>query len=47
MSYLENRKALTLFELGKMRDEGRKIAMLTAYDASFAAVCGVVSRDVV
>ena len=44
MSYLQNDKPVTLFELGKMRAEGRKIAMLTAYDASFAALmdrCGV------
>ena len=44
MSYLQNDKPVTLFELGKMRTEGRKIAMLTCYDASFAALmdrCGV------
>ena len=44
MSYLQNDKPVTLFELGKMRAEGRKIAMLTSYDASFAALmdrCGV------
>mgnify|MGYP000855280437 FL=1 len=45
MSYLqENTKPVTLFELGKMRAEGRKIVMLTGYDASFAALlerCGV------
>lgn len=39
MSYLENTKPITLTELAKMRQEGRKIAMLTAYDASFAALC--------
>jgi 3-methyl-2-oxobutanoate hydroxymethyltransferase len=39
MSYLENSKPITLTELAKMRQEGRKIAMLTAYDASFAALC--------
>lgn len=38
MSYLQNDKPVTLFELGKMRAEGRKIAMLTGYDASFAAL---------
>ncbi len=39
MSYLqENNKPVTLFELGKMRAEGRKIVMLTGYDASFAAL---------
>ncbi len=46
MSYLqENTKPVTLFELGKMRAEGRKIVMLTGYDASFAALlerCGQV-----
>ena len=32
MSYLqENNKPVTLFELGKMRAEGRKIVMLTGY----------------
>ncbi|MDR3212825.1 MAG: 3-methyl-2-oxobutanoate hydroxymethyltransferase [Azoarcus sp.] len=44
MSYLQDAKPVTLFELGKMRAEGRKIAMLTCYDASFAALferCGV------
>lgn len=44
MSYLQDDKPVTLFELGKMRAEGRKIAMLTCYDASFAALlerCGV------
>ena len=37
-------KAITLVELGRMRAAGEKIAMLTAYDASFAALeerCGV------
>jgi 3-methyl-2-oxobutanoate hydroxymethyltransferase len=44
MSYLQNEKPVTLFELGKMRAENRRIAMLTCYDASFAALferCGV------
>ncbi|NTV11449.1 MAG: 3-methyl-2-oxobutanoate hydroxymethyltransferase [Zoogloea sp.] len=45
MSYLqENARPVTLHELGRMRAEGRKIAMLTGYDASFAALlerCGV------
>ena len=44
MSYLQDDKPITLFELGKMRADGRKIAMLTGYDASFAALlerCGV------
>ncbi|GHU08947.1 3-methyl-2-oxobutanoate hydroxymethyltransferase [Betaproteobacteria bacterium] len=38
MTYLQNEKPVTLFELGKMRAEGRKITMLTCYDASFAAL---------
>ncbi|MDR2015124.1 MAG: 3-methyl-2-oxobutanoate hydroxymethyltransferase [Azoarcus sp.] len=44
MTYLQDTKPVTLVELGKMRAEGRKIAMLTCYDASFAALfdrCGV------
>ena len=44
MSYLQNDKPVTLFELGRMRAESRKIAMLTCYDASFATLmdrCGV------
>lgn len=47
MSYLQDQKPVTLFELGKMRAEGRKIAMLTAYDSSFAALCGRAGVDVV
>ncbi|KAF7599295.1 MAG: 3-methyl-2-oxobutanoate hydroxymethyltransferase [Candidatus Dactylopiibacterium carminicum] len=39
MSYLENSKPVTLAELARMRAAGEKIAMLTAYDASFAALC--------
>lgn len=38
MTYLQHEKPITLFELGKMRAEGRKITMLTAYDASFGAI---------
>ncbi|THF55381.1 3-methyl-2-oxobutanoate hydroxymethyltransferase [Pseudothauera rhizosphaerae] len=38
MSYLQDTRPVTLFELGKMRAEGRKIAVLTGYDASFAAL---------
>ena len=38
MSYLQDDKPVTLFELGKMRADGRKISMLTCYDASFAAL---------
>ncbi|MDR2209453.1 MAG: 3-methyl-2-oxobutanoate hydroxymethyltransferase [Azoarcus sp.] len=44
MTYLQDTKPITLVELGKMRAEGRRIAMLTCYDASFAALfdrCGV------
>ncbi|MDR1062689.1 MAG: 3-methyl-2-oxobutanoate hydroxymethyltransferase [Azoarcus sp.] len=44
MSYLQNDRPVTLSELGKMRAEGRKIVMLTCYDASFASLfdrCGV------
>ncbi len=44
MSYLENSKPVTLAELARMRAEGEKIAVLTCYDASFAALvdrCGV------
>ncbi len=44
MSYLENSKPVTLVELARMRQEGEKIAVLTCYDASFAALldrCGV------
>ena len=39
MSYLENSKPVTLTELARMREAGEKIAMLTAYDASFATLC--------
>ena len=45
MTYLqEPRKPVTLTELGRMRGVGEKIAVLTCYDASFAALvdrCGV------
>ncbi|MDR0771493.1 MAG: 3-methyl-2-oxobutanoate hydroxymethyltransferase [Burkholderiales bacterium] len=45
MTYHRDEKAVaTIVELGKMRAEGSKIAMLTCYDASFAALfdrCGV------
>ncbi|MDR2688862.1 MAG: 3-methyl-2-oxobutanoate hydroxymethyltransferase [Azoarcus sp.] len=43
-NYLQDGKPVTVAELGRMRAEGRKIAMLTCYDASFAALferCGV------
>jgi len=44
MTYLQDAKPVTLVELGKMRAEGRRVSMLTCYDASFAALfdrCGV------
>jgi 3-methyl-2-oxobutanoate hydroxymethyltransferase len=44
MTYLASNKPITLPELARMKRDGEKIAMLTAYDASFAALldrCGV------
>lgn len=44
MTYLASNKPITLPELLRMKSEGEKIAMLTAYDASFATLldrCGV------
>jgi 3-methyl-2-oxobutanoate hydroxymethyltransferase len=46
MTYLQeqHKKPVTLTELARMREQGERIAMLTCYDASFAAVlerCGV------
>ncbi len=44
MTYLASNKPITLPELGRMKHDGQKIAMLTGYDASFAALedrCGV------
>ncbi len=44
MTYLASNKPITLPELSRMKRDGEKIAMLTAYDASFAALvdrCGV------
>ena len=44
MSYLEHAKPLKLTDFARMREAGEKIAMLTCYDASFAALlerCGV------
>ncbi|MEW5889965.1 MAG: 3-methyl-2-oxobutanoate hydroxymethyltransferase [Pseudomonadota bacterium] len=44
MSYLIDAKPLTLNDFARMRSEGEKIAVLTCYDASFAALlerCGV------
>ncbi|NMG75247.1 3-methyl-2-oxobutanoate hydroxymethyltransferase [Aromatoleum diolicum] len=46
MSYLQDDKPVTLFELGKMRADGRKISMLTCYDASFAALLDRTGVDV-
>jgi 3-methyl-2-oxobutanoate hydroxymethyltransferase len=47
MSYIQDEKPINLFELGKMRAEGRKIAMLTCYDASFAALLDRVGVDTI
>jgi len=44
MTYLASNKPVTLLELTRMKQAGEKIAMLTGYDASFAALedrCGV------
>lgn len=44
MTYLASNKPVTLPELARMKRAGEKIAMLTCYDASFAALedrCGV------
>jgi 3-methyl-2-oxobutanoate hydroxymethyltransferase len=44
MTYLASHKPITLPELARMKHDGEKIAMLTCYDASFAALedrCGV------
>lgn len=38
MSYLHDDKPITLHTLNRMRDEGRKMVMLTCYDASFAVL---------
>jgi len=38
VSYLDNTKPVTLTELARMRSEDEKIAVLTCYDASFAAL---------
>ncbi|HRP95169.1 MAG TPA: 3-methyl-2-oxobutanoate hydroxymethyltransferase [Rhodocyclaceae bacterium] len=46
MSYLQDDKPITLFQLGKMRADGRKIAVLTCYDASFAALLERAGVDV-
>jgi len=44
MTYLASNKPITLPELARMKQAGERIAMLTCYDASFAALedrCGV------
>jgi 3-methyl-2-oxobutanoate hydroxymethyltransferase len=44
MTYLASNKSITLPELARMKQAGEKIASLTGYDASFAALedrCGV------
>jgi 3-methyl-2-oxobutanoate hydroxymethyltransferase len=46
MSYLQDDKPITLFQLGKMRTEKHKIAMLTCYDASFATLLERAGVDV-
>lgn len=50
MNYLADSKPaskpVTLFDLAKMKAEGEKIAMLTCYDASFAALCEHAGVDV-
>ena len=47
MRSLQDLKPLTLFKLGKMRAEARKLVMLPGYDASFAALLGRAGVDVV
>ncbi|HEX5127233.1 MAG TPA: 3-methyl-2-oxobutanoate hydroxymethyltransferase [Rhodocyclaceae bacterium] len=46
MNYLADTKPMTLFELARMRADGTKIAVLTCYDASFAALCESANVDV-
>jgi len=46
MSYLENSRPVTLTELARMRIEGERIAVLTCYDASFAALLDRCGADV-
>ena len=44
MTYVQDQRPITLTEMERMRTEGERIAMLTCYDASFAALldrCGV------
>jgi len=39
MTYLQDQRPITLNDLARMRASGEKIAVLTCYDASFAALC--------
>ena len=39
MSVHSNTRRLSTLDLGKMRNKGEKIAMLTCYDATFASLC--------
>jgi 3-methyl-2-oxobutanoate hydroxymethyltransferase len=39
------RKPITLNEIARMRKEGEKIAVVTSYDASFAALCDAAGAD--
>ena len=47
MSYLTDRKLLTLHDLAKMRHAGEKLVMLTCYDASFAAIVDRAGVDII
>jgi 3-methyl-2-oxobutanoate hydroxymethyltransferase len=47
MTYLASNKPITLPELARMKREGEKIAMLTGYDASFAALEDRCGADVI
>ena len=46
MSSQTPQRRLSLLDLAKMRAAGDKIAMLTCYDASFAALCDEQGVDV-
>ncbi|MFN3889022.1 MAG: 3-methyl-2-oxobutanoate hydroxymethyltransferase [Beijerinckiaceae bacterium] len=46
MAYLAERKPLKLGDFAKMREAGEKIAVLTCYDASFAAMLDRAGVDV-
>ena len=47
MSYLQDQYPINLAEIAKMRSEQHRIAMLTAYDATFAALCAQAGVDVI